>query len=296
MALIIPCNTTRTLTIGDFMEHVRTSVDLRDTDSLAASAPMLRALANDRTLVVNELNRRIENYFASAPIPSAQTLMLGRSEDFYVRANIWPAIGDMANGRAYQDQFAYNIAHDHNFTFLTVSYLGPGYETELYEYDYDKVEGYIGEPVDVRFLQKVKFVPGSVMLYRVSRDVHVQYAPEELTITLNLMVSLPESRSRDQYYFDLATMTISGYPNELQASVRGSFVRLAGHAGDANTVQLLSDLAARSPCRRTRLTAFEALCRQQPQSAAAIWEKATADPAPLVANTARRNLRDLERG
>ncbi len=295
MALTIPCTTSDVLSIGDYLEHVRSKVDLRDVDSLAASAPMLRALANDRALVVNELNRRIESYFASVPVPSAQTLMLGHGEDFYVRANIWPAIGDMANGRAYQDQFAYNIAHDHNFSFLTVSYLGPGYETELYEYDYDKVEGYVGEPVDVRFVRKAKFGTGAVMLYRASRDVHVQYAPEELTITLNLMVALPESRTRDQFYFDLATKTISGYPNELQASVRASFVRLAGHVGDANTAQLLGDLAARHSCRRTRLTAFEALCQQQPASAAQVWTQAAADPAPLVANAARRHLRDLER-
>lgn len=296
MTLSIPCSTARIVSIDEYIEHIRTKVDLRDEGSLVESAPMLRALANDRTLVVNELNRRIENYFARVPVPSAQTLALGRGDDFYVRANIWPAIADMANGRAYQDQFAYNIAHDHNFSFLTVCHLGPGYETELYEYDQDTVEGYVGEAVDVRFVRKEKFAAGAVMLYRASRDVHVQYAPEELTITLNLMVSLPEGRYRDQYYFDLATRTISGYPNELQASLRSSFVRLAGLAGDANTTQLLSDLAARHPCRRTRLTAFEALARQQSGLAADVWRRATADAAPLVANAARRRLRDLERG
>lgn len=294
MAFTIPCNSQRVVSIGEYLEHVGSRVNLRDTESLADSAPMLRSLANDRTLVVNELNRRIENYFANIPIPSAQTLLLGRGVDFYVRANIWPAIGDMANGRTYQDQFAYNIAHDHNFGFLTVNYLGSGYETELYEYDYEQVEGYVGEPVDLRFLQKVRFAPGSVMLYQASRDVHVQYAPEELTITLNLMTSLPENRGRDQFYFDLSTRTISGYPNELQASVRASFVRLAGRAGDANTVQLLSDLAERHPCRRTRLTAFEALAEKTPESATSVWEKAAGDSAPLVANAARRNLKELE--
>ena len=296
MALTIPCTTSDVVSIGDYLEHVRSKVDLRDVDSLAASAPMLRALANDRTLVVSEINRRVENYFANAPVASALNLLLASAKDFYVRANLWPTIADMANGRTYQDQLGYNLAHDHNFSFLTVTYLGPGYETELYEYDCEEVEGYIGESVDLRFVQKVKFAPGSVMLYRASRDVHVQYAPEELTITLNLMVALPESRTRDQFYFDLATRTISGYPNELQASVRASFVRLAGHIGDANTAQLLSDLAARHSCRRTRLTAFEALCQQQPASAAQVWAKATTDPAPLVANAARRHLRDFERG
>ena len=190
---------------------------------------------------------------------------------------------------------AYDFAHDHNYTFMTVTHLGPGYVTEIYEYDYDKVEGYVGESVELRFLEKVRFGPGTVMLYRASRDVHIQYAPEELAITLNLMVSLPEVRIREQYYFDVTKGVISSYPNELQASGRASFVRLAGYVGDGDTQQMLGDLAARHPCRRTRLTAIEALCRLRPDDALSLWEKAATDPAPLVANTARRRIGELNR-
>jgi len=295
MARTIPCSTSNAIGINEYLEHVRSKVNLRDEDSLAASAPMLRALANDRELVVRELNRRVENFLSHGAIPSAQSLALGGGDDFYVRANIWPAIADMASGRAYQDQFAYNLAHDHNFSFMTVNYLGPGYETEIYEYDFDKVEGYIGEAVDLRFLEKIRFGTGMVMLYRASRDVHVQYAPTELTITLNLMVAHPEVRIRDQYHFDLASRTIAAYPSELASSTRATLLNLAGSLGDADTEQLLSDLAAKHPCRRTRLSAFEAWSRQQPEKAQSIWELAAADSAPLVANAARRRLRDLER-
>lgn len=278
----------------EYLEHMRSKVDLRDEQSLAASAPQLRALANDRELVVRELNRRIEDYLSGGTIPSAQSLLLGRDNDFYVRANIWPAISDMASGRAYQDQFAYNLAHDHNFTFMTVNYLGPGYETEIYEYDYEKVQGYIGEPVDLRFLEKVRFGTGMAMLYRASRDVHVQYAPTELTITLNLMVAHPEVRIRDQFFFDLNSRTIAAYPPELAGSSRVALLNLAGHISDGDTHQLLSDVATRHPCRRTRLTAFEAWALQRPTDSASIWEKASADPAPLVANAGRRRLKELE--
>ena len=295
MALTIPCNTPSIISVHEYMEYVRTKVDLRDVDSIAESASMLKALANDRELVVRELNQRIENYLADGAIPSAQALLLGRGSDFYVRAAIWPAISDMASGRTYQDQFAYNLAHDHNFSFMTVNYLGPGYETEIYEYDYEKVEGYIGEPVDLRFLEKVRFGSGTAMLYRASRDVHVQYAPTELTITLNLMIAHPDIRVRDQFYFDLSSRTIASYPPEIAASSRASLLNLAGFLGDENTPQLLSDLAVRHPCRRTRLTAFEAWTRQQPQESTSIWEKASTDPAPFVANAARRHLQKLEK-
>jgi hypothetical protein len=293
MALVIPCNTNRIVSVDEYLDHVRAKVDLRDTDSLAASAPMLRGLANDRDLVVRELNRRIENYLANGAIPSAQALLLGRGTDFYVRASIWPAISDMASGRAYQDQFAYNLAHDHNFSFMTVNYLGPGYETEIYEYDHDRVEGYIGETVDLRFLEKVRFGTGTVMLYRASRDAHVQYAPAELTITLNLMVAHPEVRLRDQFFFDLTSRTIASYPPEIATSSRSALLNLAGYLGDGDTQQLLSDVATQHPCRRTRLTAFDSWSRQRPADSAAIWERASRDAAPLVAHTARKRLSEL---
>lgn len=295
MALTIPCNTTEIISLENYLEHVRTKVDVRDIESLAASAPKLRALANDRALIVRELNSRIENYLTDGALPSAQALFLGRGDGFYVRANIWPAISDMASGRAYQDQFAYNLAHDHNFSFMTVNHLGPGYETEIYEYDYDKVQGYIGEPVDIRFLEKVRFGPGMAMLYRASRDVHVQYAPTELTITLNLMVADTDFRVRDQYYFDLATRTIVGYPPDLAGNGRVSLVNIAGYIGDGETAQLLNDLAEKHPCRRTRLSAFNSWARHVPEESAAIWERAATDKAPLVANVARNRLKDLQR-
>ena len=294
MALIIPVTTNRVASIDEYLEHVRAKVDLRDVDSIAASALMLRALANDRELVVRELNRRIQNYLSDGAIPSAQALLLGRGDNFYVRASIWPAISDMASGRAYQDQFAYNLAHDHNFSFMTVNYLGSGYETEIYEYDYDKIEGYIGEAVDLRFLEKVRFGTGTVMLYRASRDVHVQYAPTELTITLNLMVAHPEIRIRDQFFFDLTSRTIASYPPEIATSGRSALLSVAGYMGDGDTQQLLSDLATKHPCRRTRLTAFDSWSRQRPADSASIWEKASRDPDSLVAHAARKHLRELE--
>jgi hypothetical protein len=115
-----------------------------------------------------------------------------------------------------------------------------------------------------------------------------------LTITLNLMVADADFRIRDQYFFDLASRTIASYPHELPATARVSLLSIAGYLGNADTTQLLSDLSEKHPCRRTRLTAFEAWSRQQPQGAMSIWERAVADKAPLVVNAARRRLRELE--
>jgi hypothetical protein len=293
MAITIPGSTDRVITIGEFLDYVGTHVDLRDTDSIVESAPMLRALANNRTLVLERLNRQVKSLYTRDTVDSAQTVFLGKGDGFFVRANIWPSTADISAGRVYQDQFAYDAAHDHNYSFLTVGYFGPGYVTEIYEYDPDSVEGYAGEPVDLRFLERTKFGAGSAMFYRASRDVHIQYAPDDLSITINMMILRPEVMLRDQYFFDLESRTLMGFPPQLDSSRRVSIVRMAGYTGDADTAQLLTDLAQTHPCRRTRLAAFEALAQLQPPRAAEIWENACRDREPLVAHAAQRRLTAL---
>ena len=290
MALTLQCQNTNIVSVDEYLAYVESQVDLKDPDSVIASAPMLKALANDRSLVVSRLNDYVEKAFTSPGLASAQTILIGNGKHFYVRANLWPSVKDVGAGRMYQDQFSYHIAHDHNFSFLTVGYLGPGYETDIYEYDYDLVEGYVGEPVAMRFLEKVRFSAGMAMYYRASRDLHIQYPPPEMTITLNLLISPPELRLREQYEFNLTTRTISRLPSELEASRRVSFVQLSARLGDGNTVQLLQDLARQHPCRRTRLTAWQSLVALVPTEATRFWQMAAADAAPLVVNFARRQL------
>lgn len=295
MALTIPVNTVLVMTIDEYIEHIKMRVDLRDIDSVAASAPMLAALANDRDFVVRHLNEQVKTEFAASPLASAQSIFLGQGEHFYVRANFWPSSADVTSGRVCSDQFSYDIAHDHNFNFLTVGYRGPGYITEIYEYDYDKVAGYIGERVDISFLERTHFGSGQVMLYRAGKDIHVQYPPEELSVTLNLMVNPSEIRYHDQYSFDLNKKTIIAYPGELDGSRRTGIIEMAGVAGDGNTRQLLEDLALSHPCRRTRLQAFMSLVKLAPEESERIWRRACDDRELLVSMAGAEQLKALER-
>lgn len=294
MALTLYPETAQTISIEEYLDHIGREVDLRDEASVAASAIKLKALANDRGLVVRELNRLVRNAFRGEVSPSSQVIYLGRGKDFFVRANIWPSMADVTSGRVYQDQFSYNLAHDHNYSFMTVGYHGPGYVTEIYEYDHERLEGVIGEPVEMRFLERKLFTTGSVMFYRASRDLHIQLPPDDLSISLNLMISTPEVQARDQYFFDLDRRVLSGFPAEADSSRRVAIVGMAGSIGDDDTRELLHDLARIHPCRRTRLTAYESLARLVPQEAPRIWETAAADPAPAVARAARQHLAELD--
>jgi hypothetical protein len=290
MALTLPCDTSRIVGIDEFIDHVHHHVDLHDLDSVAAAAPLLRGLANDRELVVRRINQQVKTQFRSQAVASAQVIYLGEGRDFYLRANIWPSNADIASGRVYQDQFSYHLAHDHNYNFMTVGYHGPGYVTEIHEYDHDRLEGFPGEHVDFRFLERTLFGPGMVMLYRANRDVHIQHPPEDLSVTLNFMVATPETRSRDQYFFDLDQGTLLDYPTEVDGSRRVSVLKMAGHVGNADTRQLLEDLALDHPCRRTRLAAWEAQAQLCPGEAPRIWEAACRDREPLVSQTAAARL------
>ncbi|MDR3418916.1 MAG: hypothetical protein P4L83_22300 [Nevskia sp.] len=293
MALTIPCNTSWVINLAEFIDYVKTKVDLSDEDSIVAAAPMFRSLANDRELVIRKLNQLVKDEFRSQPNPSSQAIFLGGGQDFFVRANIWPSNADIAGGRLYQDKFSYHLAHDHNYTFMTVGYHGPGYITEIYEYDRDRIQGHVGERVELRFLERQQFMPGMVMLYRAGKDVHAQFPPEDLSVTLNFMISSPEERLREQHFFDLQNGTLLDSPPGGEDSGRLSLLKLAGLVGNGDTQELLHDISRKHPSKRSRLAAFDSLTQLNPTRAVPIWESAAEDREPMVKEVALNKLRAL---
>lgn len=289
MAITLNLEAPRRVGVEELIDFVAHEIDLRDPQNILAAAPLLSGLAEDRELVTRRLNEEVRRLFKGPALSSAQSLFLGGGKDFYLRANLWPPAADIAGGLVTRDRFSYDLAHDHNYNFLTVGYSGPGYRSDIYEYDRETLSGEPGEPVALRFLERVHFRTGMVMFYRASKDVHIQYPPEDLSISLNLMVADAHTRLRDQLFFDLERRVLLDYPASADISKRVSILRLAGRIGDQNTRQLLSDLASRHPCQRTRWACYEALA-EGASCTAAVWETACRDPAPLVAGRARRRL------
>ncbi|MBT2543060.1 hypothetical protein J7E99_20695 [Streptomyces sp. ISL-44] len=86
-------------------------------------------------------------------------LLLGSGTDYMVRANIWlPPTG--MDPRQEQVLHSYELAHDHPFSFLTVGYFGPGYETTIWEYNPDTLTGQPGEQVELELLEHTDLPPG----------------------------------------------------------------------------------------------------------------------------------------
>ncbi|MCY1060694.1 hypothetical protein [Nannocystis sp. SCPEA4] len=261
MPLVFDITSERAISLEEYVEHMRREVDVRDLDSVAASAPMLAALAHDRSFLAARLGRELRDWsrFQADNDYISPSFILARGPGFFVRANVWTPRA--AEAPEVQDRVNfYALGHDHNFSFLTVGYWGPGYETALYEVEPGSFEEVVGAPVELRFVGRTTLSPGRVMLYRASRDVHEQAPPPELSISLNLMLVPPEASLVSQHYFDLEARRVAAVTG-LATRGRTALCRLAGLLGDPAFAGPLAQLAAEHPTPEVRRAAAAALAR-----------------------------------
>jgi hypothetical protein len=269
----------------DYFRALGSELFARDLDE---SARMMRRLANNRRFLTTRLNHELGKSslksFQAANLYTPQVFMLYSDENFFVRANIWEPL----KTRPGESLFFYESPHDHNFNFLTVGYHGPGYRTELFDYEHDKVVGYADEPVALRTLGEDALPFGRVLFFKKSVDVHTQLPPPELSISVNV---LKRERERpDQYFFDTTRSVVTGKADKLPTA---ALIRLAAVVGDDNATDLLVQLAAKHECRRTRLAAHEAVASRTGSSDT--WERALADGDALVRRVAAERLAVAEK-
>jgi hypothetical protein len=249
------------MSLAEYVAFINEKLDPDDFDSILETAWGLRALANDRRFLVetinDELKRAADRSLMNAY--SRQSIRLGKGERFSVRANSWiPESADPLRRDAENGVFSYFDPHDHNYDFVTVGYHGPGYRTALYEYDASTIVGDVGEKVDLRFVEETELSEGKTMVYRRSADIHTQFRPRELSVSLNLLVMPRDIAERRQLHFDIATGTISRVP-DTASTRRVLLVEMAAFLADDNTIDILSSLAATHPCSWTKRAAAQAL-------------------------------------
>lgn len=270
--------------------------DPGDEARLTEGARWLRRLGNNQHFLGDMLVRELEDHGQSELVDSAyspQSLMLsGFRPGYFLRANIWPAKSDPVYRASGAGTFAYSLAHDHNFDFLTLGYHGPGYESDYWEYDYAAVTGLPGEAAGLRFTGRRTLTPGMILHYRAHRDVHAQWPPESLSVSLNVMATNPAQGWYDQYAFDPASDTIARVlsPNSTEV-----FLRLAVALGSGAADHLARHLGATHPSDRLRMAAFEARAEQVADHAEAdaVWREAERSGSRMVATLASQRRREL---
>jgi hypothetical protein len=294
MPLLIDTKASDPIELGDLVETLATGgFDPDDEGSIAAFGPALRRLGGNRhflgDLVIEELKRSCAGQLERNRY-TAQVILLAAGPGFAIRANFWPAEDDSVVVNSGTGPFFYGLPHDHNFSFLTVGYVGPGYWSDYYEYDYGEVQGLVGEPVALRFVERSRLAEGKVMLYRRFRDVHSQLPPDSLSVSLNVLAQSDRSDFCDQYRFDLDRGEVSGLvnTNSLEA-----LVKLAVHLGGGNGRDLADTFASAHPSDRIRFAAIEAQASLEPslERRIALYERAAATPGLVGALAAERARR-----
>jgi hypothetical protein len=300
MPRLIDAPTEESIELGELVERLETGgFDSEEEDNFASFGADLKKLANNRNfladLVLAELKQRCGGQVRDNQY-SAQVIMLhSASKRYIIRANFWPALKDSVIRHSGTDPFFYGVPHDHNFSFLTVGYFGPGYWSDYYEYDYGDVVGFPGEDVQLRFVEKTRLEQGKVMLYRAHKDVHLQLPADEMSISINIVETSPSAVFRDQYRFDVETRKIDGI---LTRSSLEPLLALAAHYGGGEGMDLISDFAARHPSDRIRWCALRARAAALPgiDDRLALYEAAAAGSSRLVAAMARREAERLQAG
>ncbi len=265
--------------------------DPHDEDSLAHAATWLRRLGNDREFLGDILIEQLARRHHEEPADNAygpQVIMLvppgGQS---FIRANLWPAAQDHMVRASGGASFALGLPHDHNFSFLTLGYFGPGYWSDYYEFDYAAVAGARGEPIpSLRFVERARLEQGKLMLYRAHVDVHAQGAADSLSVSVNVMHASGVQGWLDQYRFDLERREIGAI---VSSGPSDAFIRLAVGLGSAEALDLAHRFARHHPSDRLRLAAWDALAARETGVAArdALWREAEGAGSRLVALEAR---------
>jgi hypothetical protein len=300
MPRVIHTDATERMELGDLIELLETgSFDPRDEDCFASWGPALKKLANNPKFlgdfVIKELKERCANQVRENQYSPQVIMLYSGSRKFALRANFWPAANDSMVHNNGTSPFFYGVAHDHNFSFLTTGYVGPGYWSDYYEYDYSEVSGYSGEPVDLRFVEKSRLDQGKVVLYRAHRDVHIQLPPDESSISLNILGMLGGNEYRDQYRFDVERNCIDAILNRVSVE---SLIALAVHCGGENGRDLIEDFASRHPSDRIRFAALKAKAASTGSvgEGIAVLERAACGSNRYVAEMAGMEAAKLERG
>lgn len=266
MPRIIDAPTQESIELAELVEMLETGrFDARDEECFASFGPALKKLGNNRRflgdLVIDELKSHCARQVRENQFTSQVIMLHGRGSGYIVRANFWPAVQDSVVVHSGEATFFYGLPHDHNFSFLTVGYLGPGYWSEYYEYEYDQVVGIPGEAVDLKFIEKSKLDPDKVMLYRAHKDVHNQLPADKMSVSLNIMEASPRQPFLSQYRFDVEKCEIAGI---LTRTSSEALLAIAANHDGGNARDLVESFATHHPCDRIQFAALRELAVAEP--------------------------------
>ncbi len=247
MPILFNDTSNKSLELKEFIEIANSKIQFDNIDSLLSIKDELLMLGNNRSFFINYLNQELKDNltgFQSENSYNEQSFLLHNTDDYYIRATYWPMLSENSIIKDSQNQvFSYNYAHDHNFALLTTGYKGEGYWTKIWQYDYDKTIGYVGEDVELNFSIHTNLCEKKAIFYEPSKDIHIQLPPNtEDSLAINVILKSYNQFNMKQYEFDIPNQKISGL---IKGSTESKFgiIDLASKFGDDETKNFLMELS-----------------------------------------------------
>ncbi len=256
---IYDIETTEALTQEAFFARVRAIAHKPLSEAyISEVAVYLKQLANNRDLLWDHLGApTFDNWESSFVGP--MSFHLGQSERVALRMNVWVPSKKKGGFASWEDElYAYGLAHNHDFTLLTVGYHGPGYETDLYDFDDERAELPAGEPVALKNHRRLTLAEGAVWQYEQYRDVHVQREPAALSMSLNVFFQ-GEARPRDQLWFDIENACVAKPVPFAAVGRLVSMIEMVRFVANDDTIAVLKSTEQSDPFQRVRKAAGKVL-------------------------------------
>lgn len=260
--------TEKSITLQEFINYVESNEIIKQFKNSVYHAENMQMMVNkfaelgaNRTLLTEHFAKDIQDFrtFQMSNDFKPSTILIHQGNGYTIRAVIW-----MPENQLYPPEvFSYYETHDHNFDFLTVGYFGSGYTTRIYDYDYNAVKGIVNEEVELNFIEETKLPQGKVMYYYGSKDVHTQLPPDELSVSLNLII--PKNQHNRQYEFALPTLVPGSCRARLiqgridRTAQERCLMEAAAAIGDEENVRLIREIAKINPSAEVRAIAWKSL-------------------------------------
>ena len=289
MAKTIECRAEQIIPLDEFY-RLCDLADLKSEEELEGLVPALKQLANNGQFLeqyfcdyLKELNEPEHSFLPPVFMPRI-------GESYIFRIVIWPVIPTEERG----NQLLYHYPHNHDVGFITCGYSGSGYHTDIYQFDFESCTGLVGEEVDLEFLESTMLPPGKIMQYKAGTDMHIQYPPEQLSVSLNV-IRRETRKNIVECSFDMDKRTVMGH--SIKIPVQESVFNAVCTLGAENSKDILLDIAVRHPFMRVRAAAWHALIEFNPNDRGYLFNKAIQDQHVHVrayANTLKRNIEKQE--
>lgn len=268
MAEILDLEEQGSISLEEAVAQLDEQFSLDQDDSCLAVAPIIKRLGENKQWFADLLQSKLIDLLkgmnsASGFLPTSQQFMIASSAKGYLlRAIVWMPPSSQYSDKVRKNVFTENLYHDHTFDLLTLSLLGPGYEADFFQYNNSAVTGIVGEEVEIEKQGRIKFKQGRMLYMRKNRDIHAQFAPSEISVSLNLIPFSDDTATRRQYRFDLisherARITRLDYSGVVFSQL--ALIEIAEVFGNENTANILTDIAKNHNNSAAQLAALKAL-------------------------------------